>query len=205
MTDTTKQVGVGPHPHPWPDGEQYDPVLLSEGDSRNVVDTYRYWKVAAIKKDLDEHRLPLEIAIENFQHDSNIGTVVRTANAFNVRAVHIIGKRHWNRRGAMVTDAYMNIYHHKTVADFVAAVPDRDIIAVDIIPGARSLSSLELPQRAVLVFGGEGPGISEEMREAAQQTVMIEQHGSTRSINVGVAAGIAMYMWVLQHPFTRYM
>ncbi len=192
-------VGVGPHPKPWPNDAKYDPELLAHGDMRNVIDTYRYWKVEAIKADLQKTRHPLHIAIENWQHDINIGTIVRNANAFNVAGVHIIGKRHWNRRGAMVTDKYLSILHHKTVAEFVAAVQGMHLVAIDNVPGATSLAKAQLPKQAVLVFGGEGPGLSAEMRQACEQMVMIEQFGSTRSVNVGVASGIAMYAWLQQH------
>jgi len=108
-------VGVGPHPKPWPVGEHFDPELLENGDRRNVLDKYRYWKVAAIVADLNTKRHPLRVAIENWQHDLNIGSIVRTANAFNVSSVHIVGKRDWNRRGAMVTDKYLTVIHHPTV------------------------------------------------------------------------------------------
>lgn len=193
-------IGVGPHPKPWPtDDSRLDPELLANGDRRNVEDKYRYWTVEAIKADLDTHRVDLHVAIENWQHDLNIGTIVRTANAFNVAAVHIIGKRHWNRRGAMVTDRYLDIIQHATVDEFVSYVGNRHIIAVDNFPGAKNLSEIELPQNAVLVFGGEGPGLSEEMRAASEQMVQIEQLGSTRSVNVGVAAGIVMYAWLARH------
>lgn len=202
MNETSPQVGVGAHPKPWPTGPQYDPILLAEGDRRNVEDKYRYWSVEAIKADLDRSRVDLHVAIENWQHDLNIGTIVRTANAFNVAAVHIIGKRHWNRRGAMVTDRYLNIYQHATVADFVAAVGERHIIAIDNQPGAVPLAKAGLPECAVLVFGGEGPGLSAEMIAASEQMVMIEQLGSTRSVNVGVAAGIIMYDWLKQYRLT---
>lgn len=195
----TRTVGVPPHPQPWPTDEKYDPKLLAEGDARNVEDKYRYWKVEAIKADLAARAVPLEVAIENWQHDFNIGTIVRNANAFNVRAVHIIGKRHWNRRGAMVTDAYLTIYHHPTVEAFCAAVQGKEIIAVDNIPGAVSIAATTLPEQAVLVFGGEGPGVSQAMREAAAMTVYIPQQGSTRSVNVGVASGIVLYKWAEQH------
>jgi tRNA G18 (ribose-2'-O)-methylase SpoU len=192
-------IGVGPHPEPWPTGPEYDPLLLAEGDRRNVAENYRYWTIEAIKADLDKTRTDLHVAIENWQHDLNIGTIVRTANAFNAAAVHIIGKRHWNRRGAMVTDRYMNIFHHATVGEFVDATHGRAIIAVDNVPGAVPLSKTTLPRHAVLVFGGEGPGLSEEIRAAAETMIMIEQFGSTRSVNVGVAAGIVMYAWMRQH------
>jgi tRNA G18 (ribose-2'-O)-methylase SpoU len=178
---------------------RFDPTLLINGDRRNVVDKYRNWTVEAIKADLDSSRVDLHVAIENWQHDLNIGTIVRTANAFNVAAVHVIGKRHWNRRGAMVTDRYLHIFHHSTVAEFVEAVKDRHIIAVDNLPGAVPLSGITLPQKAVLVFGGEGPGVSEAMQQASEKMIMIEQFGSTRSVNVGVAAGIVMYAWMQQH------
>jgi tRNA G18 (ribose-2'-O)-methylase SpoU len=194
-----QEVGVGPRPKPWPKDVRFDAELLKNGDRRNVEDKYRYWTVAAIKADLGKTRNDLHIAIENWQHDMNIGTIVRSANAFNVSAVHIIGKRHWNRRGAMVTDRYLDIIHHSTVEDFVASVKGRHIIAVDNLPGAIPLSQATLPEKAALVFGGEGPGLSKEMQRAAEQMIMIEQFGSTRSVNVGVAAGIVMYAWLQQY------
>lgn len=192
-------IGVGPHEKPWPVDKKYDAELLENGDRRNVENRFRYWTIEAIKAELDKTRVDLHVAIENWQHDINIGTIVRTANAFNVSAVHIIGKRHWNRRGAMVTDRYLDIFHHKTVAEFVAAVSNRHIIAVDNIEGAEPLARTLLPQHAVLVIGGEGPGLSAEMIASCEKVVMIEQFGSTRSVNVGVAAGIVMYSWLNQH------
>jgi tRNA G18 (ribose-2'-O)-methylase SpoU len=200
-----KIIGVGPHSKPWPTDDKYDLALLEHGDKRNVLDKYRYWTVEAIKADLDKTRATLHVAIENWQHDLNIGTIVRAANAFNVDTVHIIGKRHWNRRGAMVTDRYLNIDHHNTVEEFVNAMNDekRQIIAIDIVPGAIPLSQAILPAKSVLVFGGEGPGLSEEMQKVAEKTIMIEQFGSTRSVNVGVAAGIAMYVWMQQNVLNR--
>lgn len=192
-------IGVGPHSKPWPIGEQYDAELLEYGDRRNVIDKYRYWSVEAIKKDLDMSRVDLHVAIENWQHDLNIGTIVRNANAFNASAVHIIGKKHWNRRGAMVTDRYLNIFQHKTVEEFVSYVAGRQIIAIDNVEGSVDLSKNLLPKNAVLVFGGEGPGLSREMIKASTKMIRIEQLGSTRSVNVGVASGIVMYEWVKQN------
>jgi len=198
-------IGVGPHKKPWPTDSKYDPELLEHGDRRNVLDKYRYFTVEAIKADLDKTRISLHVAIENWQHDLNIGTIVRAANAFNVETVHIIGKRHWNRRGAMVTDRYMNIVHHNTVDEFSEYIKrdSRHIIAVDIVPDALPLSKTTLPARSVLVFGGEGPGLSDQMQRIADKIVMIEQFGSTRSVNVGVAAGIAMYVWMQQNILKR--
>lgn len=196
-------IGVPPHPQPWPNDLRYDKDLLQNGDARNVEDKYRYWTVEAIKADLDKTRIKLHMAIENWQHDINIGTIVRNANAFNVGAVHIIGKKHWNRRGAMVTDRYLNIFHHKTVQEFVDFVGDKHIIAVDNIEGSVAASKVDLPEDSVLVFGGEGPGLSAEMLAASEMTVAIEQFGSTRSVNVGVASGIAGYVWMQQHILHR--
>lgn len=196
-------VGVGPHPQPWPEDPRYDRELLELGDHRNVLDRYRYWTVEAIKQDLGKSRIDLHVAIENWQHDLNIGTIVRNANAFNVAAVHIVGKRHWNRRGAMVTDRYLEIYHHQTVAEFVAASKHRHLIAIDNLEGAKPLTETALPEHSTLVFGGEGPGLSEEMRAVCETMVAIEQFGSTRSVNVGVASGIVMYAWLQQHVLTK--
>jgi tRNA G18 (ribose-2'-O)-methylase SpoU len=194
-------VGVGPHPDPWPDDPRFDPELLTHGDRRNIVDHYRYWRREAIVADLDGRRHPFHVAIENFGHDFNIGTVVRTANAFAAAAVHIVGRRRWNRRGAMVTDRYQHLHHHETVsalAGFAAAAGLR-LVAVDNLPGAVPLETALLPREALLVFGSESTGLTEEARAAADIAVSIAQFGSTRSINAGVAAGIAMHSWIRQH------
>ena len=195
------EVGVGPHPLPWPEGDHFDPELLAEGYRRNVVDRYRYWKREAIVADLDATRSPMHIAIENWEHDFNIGTVVRNANAFNTAGVHIIGKRRWNRRGAMVTDRYHHVHHHPTVEEFIAWADDEGlaVIGIDNLPGSVALEHTQLPKACVLVFGQEGPGLSEAVRERASMTCSIAQFGSTRSINAGVASGIAMHTWVVQH------
>lgn len=195
-------IGVGPHPKPWPADSRYDKELLERGDARNVEDQFRYLTVEAIVAELDITRSGLHVAIENWQHDSNIGTIVRSANAFNVSSVHIIGKRHWNRRGAMVTDKYLHIFQHATIEAFLASVEGLEIIGVDNVPGAQILGTMKLPKNAVLVFGGEGPGLSDEMQNAASRIVMIEQFGSTRSLNVGVAAGVVMYEWSREHLTT---
>jgi tRNA G18 (ribose-2'-O)-methylase SpoU len=194
-------VGVGPWPGPWPEDPRYDPELLQHGDRRNVVDGYRYWSVDAIVADLDRRRHPFHVAIENWRHDLNIGTVVRTANAFLAESVHIVGKRRWNRRGAMVTDRYQHVRHHADVADLVAWARESGLplLAVDNLPGAVPLETTALPRACVLLFGQEGSGLSEEARAAADGVLSIAQYGSTRSINAGVAAGIAMHRWVQQH------
>lgn len=194
-------VGVGPHPEPWPIGEQYDPELLEHGDRRNVLDHYRYWSVAAIVKDLDTKRNPLQIAIENWQHDLNIGSIVRTANAFNVAKVHIVGKRDWNRRGAMVTDKYLHVMHHPDVPSFVLWCSENKlpIVAIDNTESSTRLESAKLPRECVLFFGQEGPGLSTEALKAAHAVYEISQYGSTRSMNASAAGAIAMYAWAMQH------
>ncbi len=194
-------VGVGPHPKPWPEGPMWDPELLEFGDRRNVVDKYRYWTVEAIVADLDTHRNPLHIAIENWQHDLNIGSIVRTANAFNVAGVHIVGKRGWNRRGAMVTDRYLHLFHHPTVTDFAQWSKENSIpiIGIDNVPGCGSVESTPLPRECILYFGQEGPGMSEEGLSVCSQILGITQHGSTRSMNASAAGAIAMFAWGMQH------
>ncbi|MGH3884829.1 MAG: TrmH family RNA methyltransferase [Pseudonocardiaceae bacterium] len=194
-------MGVGPYPGPWPDDPRYDPDLLRDGDRRNVVDAYRYWRRDAVVADIDGRRHPLHVAIENFGHDHNIGTVVRTANAFAAAEVHIVGRRRWNRRGAMVTDRYQHLRHHDDVAGLLAhaAAEGLTVVAVDNAPGARRLETASLPRSCLLLFGQEGPGLTAEARAGAALTVSIAQFGSTRSINAGVAAGIAMHAWIRQH------
>jgi tRNA G18 (ribose-2'-O)-methylase SpoU len=204
-TEWGESVGVGPWPGPPPDDPRYDAELLAGGDRRNVVDRYRYWTLEAIVADLDRRRHPFHVAIENFGHDLNIGTVVRTANAFLAAEVHIVGRRRWNRRGAMVTDRYQHVRHHADVAALAAfaATHDLPVVAVDNHPGAVPLETAVLPERCVLLFGQEGPGLTAAAREAAALTVSIAQFGSTRSINAGVAAGIAMHAWIRQHADLR--
>lgn len=203
--DPGELPGVGPWQGPWPDpagaGDRYDPELLRDGDRRNVVDRYRYWRVEAIRADLDVHRHPFHVGVENWQHDFNIGSVVRTANAFNAAAVHIVGRRRWNRRGAMVTDRYLHVVHHPDADAFAAWAATRNLplLGIDNLPGAVPLETYPLPRACVLLFGQEGPGLSQGARSACSAVLSIAQFGSTRSINAGAAAAIAMHSWVRMH------
>ncbi|GGO18941.1 RNA methyltransferase [Corynebacterium marinum] len=198
--------GVGPWEGAWPADGRYDPDLLEHGDRRNVVDAYRYWTREAILADVDKRRHPLHVAIENFENDANIGTVVRTANAFAADTVHIVGRRRWNRRGAMVTDRYQHLMHHPDVHSLLvwAIRNDLTVVAIDNTPGSVPLETAQLPRECLLLFGQEGPGITPEAAESALMTCSIAQFGSTRSINAGVAAGIAMHTWIRQHGDLRH-
>jgi tRNA G18 (ribose-2'-O)-methylase SpoU len=203
------EVGVGPWPggpDAWPDDPRYDPELLAAGDRRNVVDRYRYWTVEAVVADLDTRRHPLHVAIENWAHDLNIGSVVRTANAFNAAGVHVVGRRRWNRRGAMVTDRYLHVQHHPDVDDLLAwartagpgggALP---VLGIDNVPGSVPLDGYDLPRDCVLLFGQESAGLSDAARAGVEAVLHIDQYGSTRSINAGAAAAIAMHAWAVPH------
>jgi tRNA G18 (ribose-2'-O)-methylase SpoU len=201
-------VGVGPWPGAWPDDPRLDPELLEYGDARNVVNRYRYWRMGSIVTDLDARRHPFHVAIENWQHDYNIGSVVRTANAFNAAAFHIVGDRRWNRRGAMVTDRYQHEHHHAdpaALAAWAGAAPRQDggkgipVIGIDNLPGSVPLETYQLPRECVLVFGQEGPGLTTPAQAVCRDVLHIAQFGSTRSINAGAAAAIAMHAWVRQH------
>jgi len=198
------EVGVGPWEGPRPAGEQYDEALLAEGDRRNVVDRYRYWSLDAIVADLDRRRHDFHVAIENWQHDFNIGTIVRSANAFLAREVHIVGNRRWNRRGAMVTDRYQHVVHHEDVpalAEVRRELPDGPVPlwGIDNLPGSLHLETTGVPRRVCFLFGQEGPGLSEPARASCDATFSIAQFGSTRSINASAAAAIAMHSWVRTH------
>ncbi len=198
-----RQVGVGPHPEPWPVDPKLDPELLRDGDRRNVLDEYRYWSVEAIVADLDTRRHGFHVAMENLEHDFNIGSVVRTANAFNASSVRLVGRRRWNRRGAMVTNRYMHIAYHdgpESLAQWAAA-EQLPVIGIDNIPGSVPLEMYQLPERCVLFFGQEGAGLSQEAQDQCQVVLDIAQFGSTRSINLGAAAAITMHSWIRQHVF----
>ena len=190
--------GVGPAPEPWPDDPRLDPELLAGGDRRNVADRYRYWRMEAIVADLDERRHPFHVAVENWQHDLNIGAVVRNANAFLAAEVHIVGARRWNRRGAMVTDRYQHVRHHPTLEAFSAWARGAGlpVLGIDNLPGSVAIDSYELPRACVLLFGQEGPGLSEQARALSEAVLAIRQFGSTRSINAAAASAVAMHEWV---------
>ncbi|HSX66290.1 TrmH family RNA methyltransferase [Nocardioides sp.] len=201
MPHGPEEVGVGPWEGEWPSGAEYDPELLRDGDRRNVVDRYRYWSLEAIRADLDTRRHGFHVAIENWQHDFNIGTIVRSANAFLAAEVHIVGRKRWNRRGAMVTDRYQHVRHHETAVDLAAYLHDRGValLGIDNLPGSEHLETMELPRSVCFLFGQEGPGLSEGAREACDGTFSIAQFGSTRSINASAAAAIAMHSWIRTH------
>ena len=169
-----------------------------------MVDRYRYWRLEAIVADLDTRRHDFHVAIENWRHDFNIGTIVRSANAFLAAEVHIVGNRRWNRRGAMVTDRYQHVRHHPTVdrpRGLPAPAPDGPVrlLGIDNLPGSAHLETMAVPRRVCFLFGQEGPGLSEEARAACDGTFSIAQFGSTRSINASAAAAIAMHAWVRAH------
>ncbi len=197
------EVGVGPWVGGWPQDDRLDPELLAGGDRRNVVDRYRYWRLEAVVADLDASRHPFHVAVENWTHDFNIGSVVRTANAFNASAVHIVGERRWNRRGAMVTDRYQHVLHHPSVDALAAWAGDRGlpVLGIDNLPGSVALETYDLPRECLLVFGQEGPGLSSQARAACAAVLSVAQYGSTRSINAGAAAAVAMHAWVRRHGF----
>ena len=199
MSEVT--VGVGAHPQPWPDDPRLDRELLAHGDRRNVHDRYRYWSVEAIVADLDPRRHAFHVAIENWEHDFNIGTVVRNANAFLASGVHIIEPHRWDRRGAMSTHRYLHLHHHPDVGRFVewARSAALAIVAIDNVEGSLPIERAGLPESCVLMFGQEGPGLSTAAFAGADAVRSITQYGSTRSLNAGVASGIAMYAWATQH------
>jgi tRNA G18 (ribose-2'-O)-methylase SpoU len=201
MTEEDEEVGVGPHPRPWPEDPRLDPRLLAGGDRRNVADRYRYWRVEAVVADLDRRRHPFHVAVENWRHDFNIGAVVRNANAFLAAAVHVVGRRRWNRRGAMMTDAYQHVLHHDDVGALAAWADERGLplLGVDNLPGAEDLLRAPLPRACVLLFGQEGPGLSPAARSLVRRVLAIPQYGSTRSINAGAASAVAMAEWCRRH------
>ena len=168
-------------------------------DARNLIDEYKGMSNEQVFDALAAKRTPLEIAIENVEHDFNIGSIVRTANSFNVSKVHIIGKKKYNRRGAMCTDKYLEIVHHSTIEDFLATQHGREMIAIENnTPRAKPLHEKQFIEDTTLIFGSENNGITPELLENAHDVRFIESFGSTRSVNVGAAAAIAMYEYTRQ-------
>jgi tRNA G18 (ribose-2'-O)-methylase SpoU len=132
-----------------------------ETDTRNLMDEYKGLPNEEVLSRLDKKRTSLEIAIENLSHDFNIGTIVRNANAFNVSKVHILGKRKYNRRGAMVTDKYLHIDHFAEVEDFVKDAHERGmkIIAIDNNrPESKPLQAAEIAPNSILKVASSRSG-----------------------------------------------
>ncbi|MFA7266459.1 MAG: RNA methyltransferase [Candidatus Nanopelagicales bacterium] len=203
QANAVPEVGVGPHPQPWPEDPRLDPELLADGDRRNVGDEYRYWSMDAIRADLDQRRHPIHLAVENWEKDLNLGSIVRTANAFLVAEVHIVGEKRWNRRGAMVTDRYQHVRHHPSVAAFGEWCEESGlpVLGIDILEGSQPIETYDLPRECIMFFGQEGPGMSREAQALCDVMLHISQFGSTRSINASAAAGIAMHAWIRRHEF----
>lgn len=171
----------------------------NNGDHRNLIDFYKYWDTDAIKADLDKKRNPFSVIIENFAHDFNIGTVIRNSNAFLAQAVFICGRKRWDARGAVGTYRYQHVHHHYTLDETLEAASDLDSytpIAIDNVEGAVDMREFEWPEKPLMIFGQEQIGVSPPAIEVADSVVFIPQMGSTRSINVGVASGIAMYDYI---------
>ncbi len=171
-------------------------------DTRNLIDEYKGLSNEQVFEALSKKRLPLEIAIENVEHDFNIGSIVRTANSFNVKIVHIIGKKKYNRRGAMCTDKYLKIIHHKDIEDFLKTQKNRELVAIENnTPRAKPLHEKAFKEATTLILGSENNGITKELLEKSTDVRYIESFGSTRSVNVGAAAAIAMYEYTRQIIF----
>lgn len=196
--------GVGPHPDPWPTSQDFDPELLSNGDRRNIIDKFRYRTVDSIRKELDESRINCEIAIENWQHDLNIGSLIRTANAFNVSRFHIIGNKRFNKHGALMTDKYLTLEHHATAHDFATAVRERGrvIVGCEQLTESVELVTFRFPENSVIVLGNEGLGLTQEMIAVLDCSFFIPQSGSVRSMNASAAGAIALYAWLAQNHST---
>ena len=173
-------------------------------DNRNLIDELKGLTNEQVFDALDKKRNNLEIAIENVEHDFNIGSIVRTANSFNVQKVHIIGKKKYNRRGAMCTDKYLEIIHHPSIEAFLKTQKNRELVAIENnTPRAKPLHEKSFLDNTTLIFGSENSGITEELINKSQDVRYIESFGSTRSVNVGAAAAIAMYEWTRQRVFNK--
>lgn len=173
--------------------------MENQKDTRNLIDKFKGKENEQIFNTLNKSRNSLEIAIENIEHDFNIGSIVRTANSFNVKKVHIIGRKKYNRRGAMCTDKYLEIVHHADLEDFIKSQENRELVAIENnTERAAPLHNKQFIKDTTLIFGSENSGISPELLEKATDVRYIESFGSTRSVNVGAAAAIAMYEWTRQ-------
>lgn len=173
-----------------------------KADPRNLIDEYKNLANEQIFDALEKKRTPLEIAIENVEHDFNIGSIVRTANSFNVKTVHIIGKKKYNRRGAMCTDKYLRIIHYPSIEDFLKTQENRELVAIENnTPRAKPLHEKQFKKDTTLIMGSENNGISEELLSHSADVRFIESFGSTRSVNVGAASAIAMYEYTRQVIF----
>jgi tRNA(Leu) C34 or U34 (ribose-2'-O)-methylase TrmL len=148
-----------------------------------------------IKRVLDERRFPFAVLVANLVYDFNLGTIIRNANAFLAKEVFIYGRKKADLRGAMGAHVYENVVHVPDVETLRERTGAYTLVCFEETEGAVALPQFVWPENPLMVFGQEGPGVPPELRAACAHTVYIPLHGSMRSINVGVAAGIAMHDW----------
>lgn len=165
---------------------------MTELDTRNVRDVYKYWTEDAIRADLRKNHHNFSVLISNQFNDFNIGSVIRNANAFCARRVIIHGRRQYDRRGTVGTHLYTEMQHVQFAE--VINLTDSVLIGFDNIQDAVPLEKFEWPQgHVIMAFGQEQAGLSAEVLAMCEKVVYISQYGSVRSLNVGCASAIAMY------------
>lgn len=166
-------------------------------ETRNVIDHYHYWKHDAIVADLDSRRHPFQVLCSNLYNDFNIATVIRNANAFLASKVILYGNKRYDRRGTVGTHRYTHFQHcpnEISLREYLAAQSFDRIVGIDNVDNATPISDYDWGNgNVLLVLGQEQVGIPDELVALCDDMIYIPQYGSVRSLNVGVASGIAMY------------
>ena len=167
----------------------------------NVIDEYKPMMLDEIKFDLSLKRAPFTSVFINATHDFNKSVGVRNHNAFAGKDIWFVGRKQWDKRGAVGTYHYEDIHYADCWDTFLLHKPDGPIICVDNQQGYnhKHLGSFDLPKNSIFVYGEERVGIPLEILDSADYTLSIPQFGSVRSLNVSVASGIIMYEYRRQH------
>lgn len=162
---------------------------------RNVTDFYKEWDEEAIRSDLAQKAAPAVAICMNLTHDFNKGSVLRALNAFNLQELWLVGRGHWDRRGAVGTQNYSVLKKSATVEPVIADLRAQGytILAVDNYDGAENVYDVSMPEKTAFVFGEEKRGLSQDVLELCDGLIYIEQYGSVRSLNIAQAAAVIFH------------
>ena len=168
---------------------------------RNVIDKYKNWPTETIKKDLQKTAHRFAVCMEHWQGDFNISTLIRNSNAFNVERVFYIGKKRFDRRGAVGTHHYVDlVFLDGDYSKLVELKNTYSFVEIDNnLSNTQKLSKFDwnkLKKPPLFFFGEEGIGLTPEILNLSDYTIEIAQHGSVRSLNAGTSSGIVMYAYV---------
>ena len=167
----------------------------------NTKDFFKGMHICKIKSHLNDVRADYTSVFLNLTHDFNKAVGVRNHNAFAGKDIWFVGRKQWDKRGAVGTYHYEDIHYAANWDIFMENKPEGPIVCVENIDDPRkvTLGKFDLPRNSIFVYGEENAGIPDEILSCANYILEIPSWGSVRSLNVSVASGIIMYEYRRQY------